>query len=131
MTKVILLIVMLFAHIVDDYYLQGILASMKQKKWWEENAPDELYKHDYMVALIEHAFSWAVMVHIPAVLYAFYTGNVPPGILCAVLFVVTWAIHALTDNAKANEHEINLVEDQLIHFIQVVGVWLVYVVEGR
>ena len=30
-----ILILMLFAHIVDDYYLQGWLASAKQKKWWE------------------------------------------------------------------------------------------------
>ena len=35
-------------HIVDDYYLQGILAKMKQKSWWKEVAPFEseqvLYK---------------------------------------------------------------------------------------
>ena len=29
--KLFVLLVMLFAHIVDDYYLQGVLASMKQK----------------------------------------------------------------------------------------------------
>lgn len=31
-----LLIFMIFAHLVDDYYLQGWLASAKQKKWWEK-----------------------------------------------------------------------------------------------
>ena len=28
-----ILILMFFAHLVDDYYLQGWLASAKQKKW--------------------------------------------------------------------------------------------------
>ena len=46
--KIILLLGMLFCHIVDDYYLQGWLASAKQKSWWEKNAPDELYKNDYI-----------------------------------------------------------------------------------
>lgn len=30
-----LLLLMIFAHIIDDYYLQGILAHMKQKVWWD------------------------------------------------------------------------------------------------
>ena len=31
--KVFVLLGMVFAHIVDDYYLQGWLASTKQKDW--------------------------------------------------------------------------------------------------
>ena len=27
---------MLFMHVVDDYYLQGILANLKQRSYWEE-----------------------------------------------------------------------------------------------
>lgn len=65
MRETILLLCMLFCHIVDDYYLQGWLASAKQKSWWEKNAPNPLYKNDYIVALYEHAFSWTCMVHIP------------------------------------------------------------------
>ena len=49
--KTILLLAMLFCHIVDDYYLQGWLASAKQKSWWKKNAPDKLYKNDYIMAL--------------------------------------------------------------------------------
>ena len=45
--KYIILITMIFCHIVDDYYSQGILASMKQKEWWIKNAPDKQYKYDY------------------------------------------------------------------------------------
>lgn len=36
MKETILLLCMLFCHIVDDYYLQGWLASAKQKSWWEK-----------------------------------------------------------------------------------------------
>ena len=32
MNNIFLLILMIFCHIVDDYYLQGWLASAKQKK---------------------------------------------------------------------------------------------------
>ena len=31
--EIFMLISMLFCHIIDDYCLQGILASMKQKSW--------------------------------------------------------------------------------------------------
>ena len=63
--KTILLLTMLFCHIVDDYYLQGWLASAKQKLWWEKNVPDKLYKNDYIMALCEHAFSWTFMIMLP------------------------------------------------------------------
>ena len=39
MIEIFMLLLMIFLHIVDDYYLQGILASMKQRGWWEKNAP--------------------------------------------------------------------------------------------
>ena len=60
--KLLLLICMMFCHIINDYKLQGILASMKQKSWWEENGNDPLYKHDYIMALFEHSFSWAFLL---------------------------------------------------------------------
>ena len=66
--KLFLLLGMLFLHLVDDYYLQGWLASAKQKSWWKKNSPDKLYSHDYIMALCEHAFSWTFMIMlIPAV----------------------------------------------------------------
>ena len=27
---------MLFMHVLDDFRLQGIMAEMKQKSWWEK-----------------------------------------------------------------------------------------------
>ena len=62
---------MIFFHIVDDYYLQGWLASAKQKSYWEQNAPDEMYKKDYIWALIMHSFSWAFMIMLPKLLTSF------------------------------------------------------------
>ena len=51
MKYIILFLSMLFCHIVDDYYLQGWLASAKQKGWWRKNSPELLYKNDYVMAL--------------------------------------------------------------------------------
>lgn len=54
--KILFLLGMIFCHIVDDYYLQGWLASAKQKEWWSKNAPNPLYKYDYIMALFMHSF---------------------------------------------------------------------------
>ena len=113
---VINLLLMLFLHIVDDYYLQGILASMKQKGWWEKNYPQPLYKYDYIVALLMHSFSWAFMIMIPTMI-----NN------CFVwwLFLINVIIHCIVDHIKANLKKINLITDQSIHVIQIILTWLV------
>lgn len=116
--KIFILFAMIFAHIVDDYYLQGILAKMKQKQWWKENAPDNFYRHDYIVALIMHAFSWSFMINLPTLLVSRNYA-----IMCA-LIVVNTICHAWIDNAKANRHTINLVGDQIFHVIQIVILWV-------
>lgn len=33
---------MIFCHIVDDYYLQGTLANLKQKSFWEKRYIDTI-----------------------------------------------------------------------------------------
>jgi hypothetical protein len=63
---------MLFCHIVDDYYLQGILALMKQKTWWKKQTLNSLYKYDYIMALCEHAFSWTFMIFLPIFIAHFF-----------------------------------------------------------
>ena len=50
--RLLILFIMIFCHIIDDYKLQGILANMKQRKWWKENADKYLYRNDYKVLLI-------------------------------------------------------------------------------
>ena len=110
---------MIFLHIVDDYYFQGILAQMKQKKFWKEQAPDELYKYDYIWALIMHAFSWTFMIMLPLIFVS------PISLAFYVIFVVNLAIHAYVDNLKANKHKINLWQDQLIHLAQIILTFII------
>jgi hypothetical protein len=127
MNYILLLIGMLFLHIVDDYYLQGFLASAKQKSWWEKNCPNPLYKKDYIMALVEHAFSWTVMIHIPIIIYSVIFSIEISLVIFIILFIANWLVHALVDNAKANLLKINLIQDQLLHIIQIVGTWLIYI----
>lgn len=127
MEKILLLISMLYLHIADDYRHQGILTSMKQKSWWEEHAPDDLYRRDYIMALYEHAFSWTVVIHVPAIAYRLYFGNMINLPEFLFLFISMWLVHAMIDDAKCNQHTISLVQDQLAHIVQVWTVWAFYV----
>lgn len=130
MYKILLLLVMIFLHIVDDYYLQGWLASAKQKAWWQQNAPDELYKYDYIMALFMHSFSWAFMIMLVPFGYAMMTtANIDTASLSiALVFLTNLSIHMAVDNAKANLKKINLVQDQLLHLVQIAATWLSFVV---
>lgn len=106
---------MIFFHIVDDYYLQGVLAKMKQRKWWEQNAPQKMYRFDYIWALLMHSFSWSFMIMLPtAILVGFAVSEI-----WVLLFVANMAAHAIVDQMKANDLLINLWKDQLIHLVQI------------
>ena len=107
--KIYILLAMIFCHIVDDYYLQGPLAKFKQKSWWEENYPAKMYKYDYIIALLEHAFSWTFMMMLP-------------------LFIANLIIHSIIDYMKANMKIINLTVDQLLHILQILITWLILIV---
>jgi len=122
----LLLATMFFFHLIDDYKLQGILANFKQKEWWRENAPDEMYEYDYITALIEHAFSWTFSIHIPVFAYACINQNWRAWWVYLSIFVLNWILHALVDNLKANERVINLRQDQTAHFLQILVTWVVY-----
>lgn len=122
--KILILFIMLFLHLVDDYYLQGILASMKQKKWWEEQTIDPKYKNDYKIALAEHAFSWTFMIMLPAMVSIFYNKSYYESTMVYTFcFILNCIIHGIVDDLKANKLKINLVQDQLIHIVQVIVTW--------
>lgn len=123
--KLMILFIMFFCHIVDDYYLQGILASMKQKVWWQKNAPQAMYKNDWKVALVTHAFSWSFMTTLPLTIYYYIHGNNPLPIVIAIL--INTAIHAFVDNEKANKFTINLLVDQCIHLLQLIITWAILI----
>ena len=64
-----ILLWMIFCHVVADYNLQGFLATMKQKDYWQEESikkgidfNNSIYKHDYKVALFMHSFAWSFMI---------------------------------------------------------------------
>lgn len=120
--KIFILLAMIFLHIIDDYKLQGILASMKQKKWWEEQKEyKSLYKHDYIPALIEHSFSWTFMIMLPIAFTLHF--NIGWWVFA---YVANMFIHAFVDDLKANKFKINLVIDQTIHIVQIVVTWLIF-----
>ena len=123
----ILLTAMLFCHIIDDYLLQGWLATGKQRDWWKSNAPEKLYKYDYIMALAEHAFSWTCSIHIPVLVYAYVFQDFKSLYVYIIVFLVNWVIHAITDHYKANLHKINLIQDQSIHIVQIIISWLIYI----
>ena len=120
------LLSMIFCHIVDDYYLQGILASMKQKSWWEKNAPEKLYKNDYIMALIMHSLSWSFMIMLPLAIYNSF--NVSWSF--TIVFIINALIHGIVDNLKANVKKINLIQDQTIHIMQIILTFVILTMLG-
>ena len=123
--KIALLIFILLAHIVDEYYLQGWLASAKTKNWWEKNAPNKLYSKDYIMALFCHSLSWSIMVFLPILIYSLYN-QIDLNWFYLVL-PINLIIHAVIDDLKANKFKINLIIDQCIHFMQIFITWLIFV----
>lgn len=121
----ILVLGTLLAHTLADFHIQGILAKMKQKAWWEaqieEMSDDDTteeclkaeYGNDYLVALLIHSLEWSIIVAIPAM---FVLGGCPWWLL--VIVILNTAIHAQIDNAKCNNLSINLVQDQACHMLQ-------------
>ena len=120
MNYIFILFAMFFFHIFDDYYLQGILAQMKQKSWWiNQKEYNSFYKYDYLIALIMHSFSWSFMVHLPIIIY-YYMNNINISVVYLILIIIQMIIHIIVDNAKANTKSINLVIDQSIHIAQII-----------
>ena len=72
-----ILAAMIFLHIIDDYGLQApCLCNLKQKSWWEQNAPGKLYANDYLWALLIHGFSWSFMVMLPIAIAINFNVNI-------------------------------------------------------
>lgn len=113
---------MIFFHVVADYNLQGWLASAKQKSYWEANAPEKLYKYDYIMALIMHSISWTFMVMLPIAYAQGFTINK----LFVIAFLVNVAFHAIIDDQKANRMMINLWHDQMFHMLQIVLTFVMF-----
>jgi hypothetical protein len=135
---------MLFLHVFADFNLQGILASMKQKTWWADNAFNDIDRirkittetefkrwlnitersvYDYVVSLMIHAFSWTYVIMFPIMCYEHFQIDID----FIIAFLLTWTIHAIVDYLKANAFLINLVMDQFIHVIQVSVLFFIFI----
>lgn len=115
MNNLFVILLMIFFHVVADYNLQGWLASAKQKFYWEQNAPEKLYKYDYIMALIMHSISWTFMIMLPIA----YVQQFNIDGLFLILFIGNVIFHAIVDHTKANVKLINLWQDQLMHMFQI------------
>ena len=118
---------MILLHILDDFVLQkATLSNLKQREWWEREIGTKeygiplMYKNDYKMALVIHALSWSIMIHLPLFIFDFEWYFLAISIVCNCL------IHFITDDQKANKKTINLVQDQLIHFGQIGITFLVF-----
>jgi len=121
------LFIMIFAHIIDDFKLQGIMADMKCRLWWYNTINTlehgEIYKYDYIVPLILHGFQWSMMVHSVFLLSVSMRDNP----ILYISIIINGLVHSFIDNLKANEFKINLIQDQLLHLIQIIVIYLILV----
>ena len=114
----------LVIHVLDDFGLQHFthLNELKQKAWWTEQLKKypaldaRLYKHDYIVCLMLHAFKWTCLTMVP-MLIAF---GLPSAWTLALLVIFSTATHAFIDDLKANKLKISLLQDQAMHVLQLI-----------
>lgn len=129
MSAICVLLLMILCHIIDDFVLQPVcLSNLKQKSWWEKNVLSEsksyreLYQNDYKMALFIHAISWSIMIHLPIMFLCSFCDN----IWVLVSVIVNCLIHYYIDDLKANKHKINLIVDQVAHFLQIIVTCLLF-----
>ena len=118
----LLVFLIIITHIIDDFILQqlGNLHNMKQKKFWEPYNKEYNNKYclDHYAGLVIHCISWSIMVHLPLLLL-----TQTPEIIILVSSILHAINHGIIDNKKCNKHELCLVEDQLLHCIQLCLIW--------
>lgn len=114
----------LFMHVIGDYVLQTpFMATAKGRKYWENefkqnDIEGRMYKYDYIAILTVHSIAWTFCIMLPIALYTYlWMGKIPE--VYFSLFVVNAILHAVIDDQKANKFAINLIEDQILHFVQI------------
>ena len=111
---------MAFLHVIADFNLQGVLAKLKVKTN-DSNT-------DYIGALLIHGYSWSFMVHLPTigVMVMCDAFDFVPKLALSIL--VHAVVHAIIDTCKANHKKIGLIEDQLLHLMQIHFIWVTTVI---
>lgn len=115
--KTLIFFIMVFLHIVDDFYLQGILMKMKQKRG----------NRDYIVALLIHGYSWSFMVHLPFIGIMLLCNAFGYVTMVIINMIIHAAIHAVIDHLKENMRTLDFVDEQIGHLAQVIVIWTVMV----
>ena len=117
---------MFLLHFFAAFNLQlgSGMDKFKQKKWWTDQIGKDdaermkKYGKDYEAAMWCHGMYWSLVVCLPLLM----TG----GIAYAVNALIHGFIHALIDHAKANRFSLNLIQDQLLHGMQILCIWMVW-----
>ena len=126
-TNIGIFLIMLALHIFTDFNLQGWLSQSKQKDYWLNIFPNmadkkdksNMYRNDYKCCLLVHSLFWTFMIMLIPTLYVVIFG----GTWYPVLFAGNLLIHMMVDDLKANKKNINLIQDQSIHILQVLWTW--------
>ena len=123
----VLFVVTLLLHLLADFTLQGWFANGKQRAWWEQQCAEHgvdfsKYRYDYICALVSHSFFWAAVTFLPMIVMT----NWPYDWLAVVFLTVQVIVHAVVDDLKANKFKLNLVQDQLVHVLQVAVAAAIY-----
>ena len=83
------------------------------------------YNDDYKIAMLLHSFSWSVITFMPV--FIMYRGHLGLGDWQAgVIIGVNSMIHYWIDDKKCNWRSINLVQDQILHLLQILLTLLIF-----
>ena len=110
------LVGMILCHLLADYPLQGWLAQSKAKSYWANGA--ESNRRDWIAALACHAAMWGILIMIPMAV----ASKMELGWFWMAL-PINIVLHMFVDHMKANRQAINLIKDQTLHSIQILGTW--------
>lgn len=136
--KAFIFIAMALLHILEDFHLQGILANMKQKSWWQSECvklgityDSSKYRRDHVISLIIHALENSIFITLPLIidgLIATLTTNPNNSLFIGWAFIIfaNTVVHAIIDDFKCNSKGINLIVDQILHFIFIILFFSLY-----
>lgn len=111
-------LIMVAIHVLHDFNQGEPIANMKQKDWWKEHYPARLYRNDYIIVLILHGVLWSVLVSIPIFVFRYCIYDEVYNSLIVFSIIINAMVHAFIDHLKANRKCISLLQDQILHLLQ-------------
>ena len=114
------LVGMFLCHLLADYPLQGWLAQAKAKSYWANSAKDN--RNDWIAALAGHAIMWGILVMAPVAIASNFQLD-----WFWVALPINIVLHYIIDNQKANKRQINLIQDQCLHVVQILITWDIWI----